>query len=372
MTLALQGDGWTLRAAVESDNRALCELFASVHLKGALDVTQERDPDFFALTRMHQPLSSDTGIATADDGRTVGCGTAIVREGWLDGRVIKTGYMCDLRVASDMRGGIHLARAFGTFMDWVRQERGAELFTTVIFDSNTQARDALTRRSDKRKEQPVYRPMTPFTMASIQFTTKKPAPTMDVGPASRDELVAFLAERSKTRVLGEVLTPARFDERLATWPNLSLSDFIVARDRGRIVGCLAPWDTGSFKRTRVLGYHGSMAWMRRAYNLAAAVRGFAPLPKPGEHFRFAFLSHFEADDPAVARALFLAAYARLRSRGLHFMSVCIPRGSGLEAALSGFMVNRTNMTLYVVHPPDSVHAAVDFTTLRPGFEMAIS
>jgi len=379
----IRGEGWVLRLAAPDDDAALCRLFASVHLKGQLDVTQERDPSFFELPRLHQPTRFVTGVGVADGtgpepaGTLLGCGTVVVRPGWWQGAVVPTGYLCDLRIVPGFRGGLHLARAYGRFMDWIRDEQGAELFTTVIFDANHQARRALVERSDKRKDQPVYRPMTPFQMTSVQLTTRRRAPSRDIvaaRPEDQAELVAFLAARAERRVLGEVLDPARFAERLTLWPNLSLSDFLVARDRGRIVGCLAPWDTSPFKRTRVLGYHGKMAWMRRAYNLGALVRRYPPLPRPGDPFRFAFLTHLEVEgsDPAVLHDLLLAAYARLRPLGLHFMSAFVPRGSPLEAAFEGFMVNRTAMTLYAVHRPDSRWADVDLTTQHPGFEMALS
>ena len=99
-----------------------------------------------------------------------------------------------------------------------------------------------------------------------------------------------------------------------------------------------------------------------------------PLPASGECFRFTFLTHLEVggDDPAVLRALLLAAYARLRPLGHHFTSAFVPRGTPLEHAFRGFTVTRTAMTLYSVHPADSRFADRDLRTLRPGFEMALS
>lgn len=378
--LYVRGDGWHVRLADPNDvalNRQLCELFSSVRLESALTLTQEREPDFFVLPRLHQgPFS--TAVAFDDAGQVVGCGTVAVRDAVLGDQTLKTGYLCDLRVAPGFRGGIHLARAYGHFMNHVEATYGADLFTTVIFDSNTAAVKALTTRSDKRKEQPVYRPMTPFEMVSVQFTRKKPAPSNHVRPATDADLgplLAYLAARARRRILGEVLTPERFAERLALWPGLSLSDFLIATDANdRIVGCLAPWDTSIFKRTRVMGYRGGMLWQKRLFNAAASVMRFPPLPQPGECFRFAFLTHLEVDDddPAVMRDLLCAAYARLRPRRLHFMSAFVPRGSPLAAAFSGFMTTKTRMTLYAVHRPDSRWADTDLTTLHPGFEMALS
>jgi len=374
--LDLSGEGWSMRLATPADNEALCELFASVHLKAALDLAQERAPDFFALPRMHQAEFA-TAAGIDDNGRVVGCGTAIVRPGHWQGRVIKTGYLCDLRVAPGFRGGLNLARAYGRFMDWIRQELGAELFTTVIFDANSQARQALTARSDKRLDQPVYRPMTAFEMVSIQFTTRRRSPDHVAAATASDldELCQFIARRAQARPLGDVLDAARLAARFATWPGFSLTDFLLARNaKGALVGCLAPWDTAAFKRTRVLGYHGPMVWQKRLYNLAARIRGFTPLPPAGACFSFPFLTHVEVadDNPAVLHELLLAAYERLRSHGHHFMSAFLARGSPLAPAFTGFTQTRTAMTLYAVHPPDSPWAEIDVATLTPGFEMALS
>ena len=45
---------FTLDRATPADNADICALFRDVHVTGGtLDVNQERDPDFFALQRMH-------------------------------------------------------------------------------------------------------------------------------------------------------------------------------------------------------------------------------------------------------------------------------------------------------------------------------
>lgn len=379
LVFSVVGAGFRARFARPEDNASLCELFRSIHLGGALDVTQERDPDFFQMLRMHLG-EFDVVVVEDDRGAIVGCSTMVRRPGWLGADPVETGYFCDLRVMPTWRGGRAVVPVYAAAMEWVRARHGAEVFTTVIFDANRRAFKALVDRSsgEKRGAMPIYRMMTPFQMTSVQFTTQKPAPERPVEPASPrdfDELAAFLIARQKRRVLGERLDEAMLQRRLAAWPGFQLGDFLLARDgRGRIAGCLAPWDTGGFKRTRVLGYHGQMAWIRRGFNLAARARGFPPLPAPGECFRFWFLTHLEVqdDDPGVLRDLLRAAYRKLDGAGAHFMSAMIPRGSRLESAFEGFMVNRTGMTLYAVHARDSRYQDFDFTTLHPGFEMALS
>lgn len=383
----LSDTGWRARIARPedpADNTALCHLVRSVRLRAALELLQERDPDFFVMPRMHQG-GFESFLGESAQGEPIGCATVIRRPGWWKGSRITTGYLGDLRVVPEFRGGHILSRVYGAAIDWVRKEYDAEVFTTVIFDSNRQAQAALVHpgaknaaSAEKRKALPRYREMTRFHMTSVQLTTPRPAPQRPIDPArteDRDELFQFLKRHSQKRLLGDCLDEERMAERLRLWPGLSLEDFLLARNaEGRIVGCLAPWDTGNFKRTRVLGYHGRMAFIRRAYNLMAALRGFVPLPSPGECFRFPFLTHLEIedDDPAILRDLLLAAYQKYLGTGAHFLSAMIPRGSKLEAAFDGFMVDRTAMTLYAVHARNTRFDNEDFRTLHPGFEMALS
>lgn len=377
-----QSDGWYLRLATPEDNADLCKIFKSIHLESSLELTQERDPDFFAMLRMHlRPYYAFAGLT--NDHEIGGCASMPRRLAWDGGAKIESGYLCDLRIVPEHRSRNALGEAFDAVFEMAEKEYGAELFTTVIFDTNALAKNALVAKkhgdiSEKRRLQPRYREMTKFNMTSVHFTTPKPAPSAAVKEATsadREELFQFLIDGQKRRLLGECLDEEFLQRRIDTWPGFSLSDFFIARSRqGRIVGCLAPWDTDPVKRTRVLGYHGSMAWIRRGFDLMARLRNYPPLPAPGECFRFSFLTHLEIidDDPAVLTDLLRAAYQRLRPLGGHYMAAMIPRGSKLEAAFSDFMCTRTAMTLYAVHRRNSRFDGRDFRTLHPGFEMALS
>lgn len=372
---------FTLDLARPQDNADICHLFREVHVSGELEVNQERDPDFFALQRLHHgpdlpggPVT--TWLAREPDGTAAAIGTVIMRDGWLDGARVRTGYLCDLRVRPGFRGGLALAACYPKVLDHLARTTGAEVFTTVIFDDNEIARKVLSGKGAARRGQPVYRPMTPFEMTSVQFTWRRRAPTRVVAAtaADREEIQAFLAARGRSRVLGEDFTGDLLDRRLADWPGFSIEDFLLVREGGRLVGCCAPWDTTPVKRTRVLGYHGRMAWVKRAFDLGAAVLRYPPLPPAGECFRFAFLTHLEVadDDPAVLRDLVLAAYARCYDRRLHFLSALVPVGSPLAAAFAGLQIQRTAMTLYTVVLRGGRWEERDFATRASGFEMALS
>jgi hypothetical protein len=300
------------------------------------------------------------------------------RDAWVDGRTVRTGYCCDLRLTPKMRGGGKLSRGWRAALDWARDEMGVELFHDVVFDSNARARSALEKRGPKRPDAPIHRVVCPFDMTSIQFT-KKSVPS---SPRARrahagdfEEIVALLRRDQASRTLGYVIDAALLESRFASWPGLSIESFIVLRDaQGKLLGCVAPYDTSSFKRTRVLGYHGAMRAFRTGYDAVARLRGFRRLPLPGECFDFSFLTHLalDHDDPELLRELLLAAYAELAPRDQHFMSVFVPQRSPMRRAFRGFFVNRTPMTLYSVHRAASEWSARDLASSRAGFEMALS
>lgn len=376
MSVLYAGPTFTMVVAGPADNDDLCALFRDVHLKGDLDVNQERDPDYFALHRLHQGPSIPMVIRDGD-GVAQGCGSVISRDGWLDGQLVRTAYLADLRLRPGFRGGKQLVPAFHALLRAARERLGVTILTTVIFDENQRARSVLTGPSAARRGQPLYTPMTPFEMASIQFLRPHRGPRGEVRPATPDDLPAlraFLTSQGQDRLLGEDFSGDLLDRRFATWPGFSLDDFLLAFRHGRVVGCLAPWDTAPVKRTRVLGYHGEMAWMKRLLDVSALVLRHPRLPAPGDCFSFAFLTHFEVegDDPVVAEDLFRAAYQRLRPLRHQFMAVLIPKGSMLNQALRPFVVQRTAMTLYAVQLPELVETGRSWLTSRPGFEMALS
>ncbi|HEY2518117.1 MAG TPA: hypothetical protein VGI39_44915 [Polyangiaceae bacterium] len=373
----VQNERWGARRATAADNARLCELVRSIHMKGKLDVTQERDPDFFALGRMHLG-PAETWAFLDGEGSIEGCWSLCLRDALLDGQRVKTGYLCDLRLTPKLRGGKVLGEASIAFMRHAREVYGVELFYNVVFDSNSVARGALTTRSEKRRLVAVHTPMTPFEMTSVQITTPRPAPGRRITRARASEageIADFLRRDQESRPLGYLLDEALLDARFRTWPGFGPESFFLSRDaRGRVDGCLAPWNTAPFKRTRVLGYHGEMRLVRAGYDLAARLRGFRKLPAPGECFDYSFLTHLAVkdDDPAILKDLLLAAYTELYPTGQHFLSAMVPRGSRLAEAFRGFQINRTAMTLYSVAGPDSPWSQRDLRTLRPGFEMALT
>jgi hypothetical protein len=112
-----------LRLSVPADNAALLDLFGSVPMEGNLVLSTRRDPDFFALYDIQRGIRECWVYENARG--PAGLGTVLVREGWLDGRPCRVGYLGDLRStisASRERG---LVRVYGDTIADAGRRHGA-------------------------------------------------------------------------------------------------------------------------------------------------------------------------------------------------------------------------------------------------------
>lgn len=368
-----------IRPAEPRDNAARCELFARVTMETDLGLSVHRAPDFDALYRLQSPdrLSVVVDIA----GAVEGTGTIIVRDGYVDGRVRRVGYLGDLRFSPRAQGRLLLDRFFGGLLEDVRERFGCELFLTAVITSNERALRALTTRSrrSRRAGRPEYTPIGDFDIRSVHLLLprrrrRSPFSVRRAEPRDIPALAAVLDADARRRPFGFVFTESELRRRLESWPGLAIDSFYLAESpTADIVGCLAVWDPAPVKRMVVTAYRGPMRRVRLGYDLAATLLRRARLPGPGAALRYRYVTHqaIPSDDPAVLRGLLGRAYVDARRSGAHFLSVCAPEGSPLEPAFRGFTATNLQARLFVVALPGVDISAVVPAPAWPGFEMAL-
>lgn len=369
-----QAEGWQLRLATPADNARLCDIFRAIEMNAELQLSEERDPDFFALHSMH--LGTPYTVVLEDtthgpEGNViVGCCSVIVREGWINGEVKRIGYACDLRVLPDWRKARVFPLAVKVFSRYLEEREGVEVIFCAMLRGNVRAKGARLLAKGKL--------LTPYRMVSVQFVGKGSKPKHQVQRATQadiPELQAFLAAQSQRRTLGFVYQADTLEKRLATWPELGVEDFFFIRNvNGEIIACAAPYDNEVHtRRSRVKGYSGRMVPLRKLYNAEAFLRGFLPLPKEGECFHYASLTHFEVKDenPEIGHSLLRGIYQALRGKPLHFFSAFVPEGHALHEAFRGFRTREIEMDLYYFPGKNTRWESESLLTLFPGFEMAL-
>jgi hypothetical protein len=365
-----------IRLATPADSPALCELFASITMKTDLELSIRRDPDFFALYRM-QTDDFECWVG-GENGAIEGLGTIMARDGYLNGKPARIGYLGDLRVLPRLQGRRLIGRFYGPILEEFSQAHGCTVYLTTIIASNTPAIRALTGEGGRKLGVPPYRLLHAFDIRAVHlaFPRRRRRTAYQVRRASSSDipkLAHFLDDDARRRPCGEVFSEAGLRRRLRAWPGLAIENFYVAFDQsGRLSGCCALWDTAPLKRTVVNSYRGSMRWVRRGYNAAATLLRAPRLPSAGGMLRYAYLTHqaVPSNDPEVWRALLDAVSSDYRRSGYHFLSVCAFVDDPLEPAYRGFVTTNLRAHLYTVTAPGA-ELPMNALIGRPGFEMAL-
>lgn len=382
-------EGVIARLARRDEGAALAEVYAKVTMDADLRLSVERDPDFFALYDLEHGEPERRVIALEKDGRLEGVGAFLARDAYLDGAIVRTAYLTDLRFSPALRGGKVLGAVFPDQFHRASEALGAELMYTVVFDGNGAARKALVARDPRYPDKPLYRPLRSFVITSVLLAHPRPSrkTPFRVSRATEremDEVLAFLHADQQRRPFGYVLHEGRFERRLRDWPGFGPERFYLARSaRGTLVGCFAAWDAHDVKRYRVLGYRGAMRAVKTGYGAISRLLGARPLPPPGELLRYAYLSHLcvPSHDPGVLAALLDRAYADFRGGEHSFLTLYLEPNDPLRPALRGYLTSGMAATFYAVCAPSSPFAtrplgleaapgSPDYA--RPGFEMALA
>jgi hypothetical protein len=367
------------RLATAADNEALLDLFASVPMEGDLVLSTLRAPDFFSLYRI-QGCEAECWVqdAAAQPGLS-GVGTVLVRDGWLDGRPQKVGYLGDLRAGPEAQRSRSVARFYGAVLDGLITRTGCEVFLTAVLASNQRALLALTRRRPARASQPYYHLLRRFSAVSVQLTRgRRSAPALrcrirTAEAADVPALAAFLDRDHRGRICGYRFDAGELQRRLASWPAFSLGATYLAVDsEGAIAACASAWDPAAVKQYRVLAYRRGMRWAKLGWNVAAGLLGWPPLPPPGGVFRYFYLCNVSVrgEDPEIFRALLDRIYADHRSRGYHFFTLYLEDDDPLRPALRGLRARALPFHLYAV--TSAGRPRTQFPAVRTGFEIALA
>ncbi|NUQ19963.1 MAG: hypothetical protein HOQ09_03285 [Gemmatimonadaceae bacterium] len=369
-----------VRPARPEDDAARRELLASVAMDADLSLSIRRRPTVDAMYALHA-AAWDSWVVADDAGRIEGMGSVLVREGWLDGRIVKVGYLGDLRLSGRAEGRQLLDRAYGPILEAARARYGCEYWLTAIIASNARARRALTVQTERsaRRGRPRYTLLREFDIRLLHLVLprRRERSLVHVRRATEADIgaiAALLDADARARPFGYPMPERELRRRLGTWPGLGIESFHVAENRaGVLVGVVAPWDAAPVKETVVAEYSGAMKRVRLLHDAAALALGRPRLPAPGEAFRYQYLTHLAvpSGDPVVLRALLASAYEGARRERFHFLSACAPVGDPLDEAYKGYLATNLRAQLHLVTLPDTrIPESLRFGKM-PGFEMAL-
>jgi GNAT superfamily N-acetyltransferase len=320
-----------VRAARVDDNEAILALMRRCPMQADISLTIERDPDFFALSRARG--ETHTFIAEIN-GTLVGCLSAWRRDAWVSGDRARICYLGDLRVSPEYRRR-GVARALGVAMRRFQGELPVVPFLLATGAGN--AAVAPVAAHFGAVGEPIAR-LTSWQLLPVVLL--KIIPDIDIGTAEeRDigELTTLLDDFYRSRDFAPVFGDGGLNRLIASSPGASLSDYLVARRKGRVVAALGVWDASAVKRTRVVGMP---LWLSAVCALgrgASRLASLPPFPRQGGLLHFRYIRHAvfaPGEDQALANLVRWAVNAT-RDRSEHFVLYTCVDTDTLCSAVAG-------------------------------------
>jgi hypothetical protein len=148
-----------------------------------------------------------------------------------------------------------------------------------------------------------------YPLSTIKIETGK---TEDIEP-----LCQYLQSKSVRRPLRYNTNVEELERRLRVWPNFSIQNFLVARNRqGQIIGCMAPWNNRDVQQVIAHKYK-RQSFQVFSTSQTLGLFGLArPLPKPGHAFQFKYITHGAYDNPDIFYSLLNRAYYDCQNKEL--------------------------------------------------------
>jgi hypothetical protein len=308
------------------DDADLRHILAATPMPGAISVSFQREPSYFAGGRVDGRFRQVLAARRLDTSQLVAFGCRSIMPRFVNGRAEAIGYLSTLRILREHRKRGLMARGHA-YLRRLHRDGRTGLYLVTIAEGNRMAEELLT---SGRANLPRYHSAGRFHPIAMPMPTagRPRRPRADDGiqvrPARREELpqiVEWLRAEGPRRQFFPLYERGDFDGADGLFKDLRLDDLLIAWRETRIVGTLAAWDQTGFRQTVVQSYGRLLGALRPVYDAWARWRGRPALPAPGVPIRSltASLPVVHGDDPRVFAALVDAIRARAAGRYLYLM-----------------------------------------------------
>jgi len=353
-----------VRDATIEDGPALQRLSKACTQNGEMALRIEREPDFFALSR----LAGDPWrviLAEGFKGEAIGCISFGRRRVYLASEPCTLISVGDLKVHPDHRGPAvdaanQLMNAFGqacramggdelpvafTVLSGNRRAEYCCRFFAAKFIPGVHPRPLITRLATLHAYSIplLWGPRFPRRDLRVEEATWEDVP----------EMIALWRRRAPRMQCADVHDEHSFTDWVRSAPDLDVSSYrLVRNENGRLEGFLGLWNQGEFKQLRVLGYARRLKLPRLAFNAVARLAWAAPLPQPGGELGVVSTVHLctPLDDPTVLRTLILDAIRGWRGRGCSVLQLSLDVKDPRTSAVRGLFAQPTTVNAYVASP----------------------
>ncbi|MET0004841.1 MAG: hypothetical protein ABW087_14585 [Candidatus Thiodiazotropha sp.] len=323
-----------IRHATEADDEALQIILAENPMQGWLRLAQQRSPSYFAGEDLMGHSIAIIGEDAAKDNAIIGMYHTSFLPLYINGQVVKTGYLGELRVNQSYRSSLRIIKhGFASIRSLTRAESTTtQLWFTSIASDNHVARRLLEADNPKL---PRYTPRGELqTLAISTHHGKRPTRFQPAIENDIPTLCEFHQRQASQLNFAPCLDPSWLGG-LSRQKGLTIEDFLIYKRDGRIEACIALWDQRPFKQLVVQGYRSPLNYLRGLYNIFAYLSTRPLLPGAHSILESLYLSFFccskEFEEEAtelVQEALYLAS-----RRGAKIGLIGVAAGNPLLARL---------------------------------------
>ena len=336
--------------AQSEDNAELRSFLGNNPVPGNIEVTFEREPDFFAGSEIRGELNQTIAVRELKHNKIVGVASRSVAKAFVNGQPTELGYLGDLRLSPDYRNGSLLARGY-RFLKGLHGDGRALIYTTAIFAENTRALATLTAG---RAGLPTYHPMGCLDCSGINLGRTKPPfeARCDVERGSLallPQIVECLNRNNARKQFAPFHSCEEF-LRGKRWRDFNVSDFYVALRGGRVIGVIGQWNQRGFKQTRVVRYSGNLRWLVPIAKMTHPLIKGRRFPEVGEELRSFYVCFVAVDDDNVSvfRALLRGLYRDAVTGDAMFALTSLHQEDPLRAVLADYSLTPFCARIYCV------------------------
>lgn len=340
---------YRFRLARASDDTHLRALLRTVAMPGAMQLTTNREPDFFRAERIGN-LRSQVIVCETGEGTIVGFGVRAVRLAYIDGRFQEIAYLSTLRSLPGVRHGLLLARGY-QYLRMLTERDPSAWTVTTIYGDNQLARAALT---NARAGLPLYRPLgTLYTYAiGLRRTpSNRTAPDIQAGTVFDPREIASTLNAYNRQWQ---FAPHWRTEDLAgvsgVMDGFTLNHLACRTDGSRIAATLGVWDQAAAKQHVVTAYAWPLSWYQPVSGWVDRL-GIGPaLPSAGQEIRLLYgcCISATAPDPGPFSTLLDGMIRTWSGRGFDYLLIGLPNGHPLQRTVARRARMKLKSTIYLV------------------------
>jgi len=358
--------------AQSQDDAELRSFLVNNPVPGNIEVTFEREPDFFAGSEIRGPFSHTIAVRDLQNNKIVGIASRSVAKAFVNGEPTELGYLSDLRLSTEYRNGSLLARGY-RFLKELHSDGRALLYTTVIFAENSGALATLTAG---RAGLPTYHPMGCLDCSGINLgRAKSPFEArcyIERGSLALLPQIVDCLNRNNARKQFAPLHTCEDFFAGGRWRNFQVSDFYVALRDSRVIGVIGQWNQRGFKQTRIIRFSGPLRWLAPMAKMTHAILRGRRFPEAGEELRSFYVSFVavDGDDVSVFRALLRALYKDAVEGDAMFALISLHQQDPLRAALVDYSLTPFCAQIFCVSYSDGESAFSNLDKRVPYMEAA--